>query len=926
MPAGLLCKEKKGAFMKDSIKKLWQRSMCFFLAMITVLSLCPTAAFAATTTDTTNTTATEDAKQPEEEQGRTFGYLTFDGQIIDGAGNLVQGKKTGSFFAVVMVNASEQILQKESAAKIRFNASYTNPETGNPNTDYKVKIAYTTDPSRKNHPDSDITTGNGSATGDLIIDQTKAEIVYYVSVIVTHIKTGEVVKRSTISVTSQRLHKRATSIYYSRCGMQVRVIDDIPFGTYDYSASQNKKVQNTKGVVKNPSGTYTGMDGQQYENAYCDIRLENDSVGTSVVTANPDDIKNVISKMVQGVLIKDNVAGFNAAKGYFEAKGPAYVICRGQPVGEKTYSLQYYHNYDTGATSPNSYAGWASNTRVKDWEGNLRYLTMIIPLSLTGTVTVNYYDEDNPTQKIKDSTVLTTKEFQKAISEKNAMNTFIMETSSAFTQEYVDLMGGWKVVINNDNAISDFASYRHAISATPSYNKETKKWSMISTDATAKISEIMGIRNSTLASIMTNKLTAPYVQTAQVTVPDIPGYEFDFGYGSDAMTAMTYGSLLFSVDSKTATAMMTADSPAATVNLYYKGIGDTSYTVKVRKNGEIDESYTKKYDASVGDRIEKEDVDTSYIPKDWTINDIENVPLDVVKDPTKNIIIIDCTAPVYLYTVMYYLDGVFKEKAIFEAVKDEIIAGAPLKNYSGYHIDKVTGTPLTIVDNNGVIRVYYVKDAAAPNASLNTQLFKDEYRTKITKSKSGYGVYGLFYVDVSRYVDARSYPSWTYKKGCGTGTGSKVVKTYKDINVTATATWSEGLPIDPNNEKGNRKGHSVTVNLVKDNTRSTERVWVFHFPQNSQSATKYPKAYIPIGWANNTNWTVSFQAKMTAQEYHYDNYYVGVTCSHILQPSHTVDTYPLKEWYEDYSRTFTGSGSIMVNGSMYEDDFTGGRN
>ena len=29
--------------ISDSIKKLWQRSMCFFLAMITVLSLCPTA-------------------------------------------------------------------------------------------------------------------------------------------------------------------------------------------------------------------------------------------------------------------------------------------------------------------------------------------------------------------------------------------------------------------------------------------------------------------------------------------------------------------------------------------------------------------------------------------------------------------------------------------------------------------------------------------------------------------------------------------------------------------------------------------------------------------------------------------------------------------------------------------------------------------
>lgn len=865
--------------ISDSLKKIWQRSMCFFLAMITVLSLCPTAAFAATTTDTANTTTTEEKEQPEEEQGRTFGYLTFDGQIIDGAGNLGKGKKTGSFFAVVMVDAKENIIQKESAAKIRFNATYTNPETGNPNTDYQVKIAWTNDKSYKNRPDNIITSGNGSATGDLIIDQSKAEVVYYVSVIVSHIKTGEIVKRSTISVTSQRLHKRVSNIYYSRCGMQVRVIDDIPFGTYDYSTSQDKKVPNTKGVVKNPSGTYTGMDGQQYENAYCDIRLENDSVGTSVVTANQDDVKNVISKMVQGVLIKDNVAGFNAAKGYFEAKGPAYVICRGvQKFGEKIYSLQYYHNYDTGATSPNSYAGWASNTRVKDWEGNLRYLTMIIPLSLTGTVTVNYYDEDNPTQKIKDSTVLTTKEFQQAISEKNAMNTFIMETSSAFTNEYVDLMGGWKVVINNDNAISDFASYRHAISATPSYNKETKKWSMISTDATAKISEIMGIRNNTLASIMTNKLTAPYVQTAQVTVPDIPGYEFDFGYGSDAMTAMTYGSLLFSVDSKTATAMMTADSPAATVNLYYKGIGDTSYTVKVRKNGEIDESYTKKYDASVGDRIEKEDVDTSYIPKDWTINDIENVPLDVVKDPTKNIIIIDCTAPKYIYTVMYYLDGVFKEKVTLEAQTGTVITQPPRKTYPGYHLDHITGTPLTVVDNTGVIRVYYKKDIGNAAASVSAALYKDSScKQKVTKSKSGYGVYGQFTVDVSSYVEAET--PFTIS--------------------SVTATWKEGLPINIKTNKLGKEVKDVTLVFDKKHSNTDKGIYVYNFPENKNSAQKNKKAYIPIGWADNSDWTVTFQAKITL----YD-----------------ADSNP----YE--GPTKTGKASIRVNGSMYEDDFTGGRN
>lgn len=150
-----------------------------------------------------------------------------------------------------------------------------------------------------------------------------------------HSQTGEIVKRTMISVTTQRLHKRLSDIYYSRVGMQVRVIDDIPFGQYDYSANQATKVKNTTGVAKTSSGTYTGIDGNSYENAYCDIRLSNEGTGASVVAANTDDIQNVIKKMVKGTLMQNGASNsFNAAKGYFEAKGPAYVQCHGVRIKE----------------------------------------------------------------------------------------------------------------------------------------------------------------------------------------------------------------------------------------------------------------------------------------------------------------------------------------------------------------------------------------------------------------------------------------------------------------------------------------------------------------------------------------------------------------------------------------------------------------
>jgi len=254
------------------------------------------------------------------------------------------------------------------------------------------------------------------------------------------------------------------------------------------------------------------------------------------------------------------------------------------------------------------------------------------------------------------------------------------------------------------------------------------------------------------------------------------------------------------------------------------------------------------------------------------------VPLDVVKDPTKNIIIIDCTAPKYIYTVMYYLDGVFKEKVTLEAQTGTVITQPPRKTYPGYHLDHITGTPLTVVDNTGVIRVYYKKDIGNAAASVSAALYKDSsYKQKVTKSKSGYGVYGQFTVDVSTYVE------------------DETLFTISSV----TATWKEGLPINIKTNKLGKEVKDVTLVFDKKHSNTDKGIYVYNFPKNKNSAQEYQKAYIPIGWADNSDWTVTFKAKITL----YD-----------------ADGNP----YE--GPTKTGKASIRVNGSMYEDDFTGGRN
>ena len=151
---------------------------------------------------------------------------------------------------------------------------------------------------------------------------------------------------------------------------------------------------------------------------------------------------------------------------------------------------------------------------------------------------------------------------------------------------------------------------------------------------------------------------------------------------------------------------------------------------------------------------------------------------------------------------------------------------------------------------------------------------------------------------------------------------NKTVNTYKNIAVTATATWKEGLPLT----KANKNGKQVTVNMIKD-SRSTSTVWVFRLPNNSGSPKRYAKAYIPINWKNKTNWTVTCKATVS-----FDHYYWTTTTERTHCGGHSNKTgrwyhhytiFPLKEWYTHESATITASKSVYVNGNMYQDDFTG---
>lgn len=785
-----------------------------------------------------------------------------------------QGWQYASFFTWIMrTTGSEQLIPAESAKDIQI-YGFCRSEKGSISKDYEVRLKYVS----KDKPKLTYAPVAAKAAGEvqarITIDQNmQKSVVYYIQAQLYDKDLKRVIDSKMLTVTVQITHKKQNSVGYHRVGMQVYSIDDVPLGPYDYTASQSKRVKNTKGIMTS-GGTalYDAMDGQQYGNCYFDIEYASDGLQAGYGITS-DSLANAYAFIAKNYMTSGKTH-LDQSNGSIKLEGPAYVECQGMG-STKRYNMAYYNpNQSTGV---NSYADWAWQSRSDDFI-SYRKQSILIPLKQSGGITVNYYDIDTGAQ-ISAPTTITTDEFKDFDNSQDAFAEYVSSVAAAYSPAYQAALKNCGIPLTDTNLV--YASDFKKAAATWVFDKTTNKLVENPNSKVAEIREIITQRENMIngegTGLMKNSATAPYFGAKKVGPKAISGYMFDCGFGYDALAALGYGSAMFVTGDnyKNATVVVNSKMRSAVVNLYYKAYGPTKYSVKLRINGTINEKYTKTYPGVIDQVIKESDVDKSIVPSDFVINRVENTPLTLVKDPTKNIIIIDVTAPMGAYKVEYYLNGKLKESVSHEARIGTVISSPPKKSYPGYTLSEITGAPLTIVDRKGVIRVYYIKVVEITSNSSNVKLFKDAYRTEIRTSKSGYGVYGLFYLNVAPYVNSSSY---------------------RNVRVqSATATWREGLPLT----KANKNGKTVTKNLVR-NAKSTSTVWAYGFPQNTGSNKKLAKAYIPINWANKTYWTVSCRAVVTFDHYHGKR--IG--------------------WVHE-STTFTGSRSIYVNGNMYQDDFTG---
>ena len=135
------------------------------------------------------------------------------------------------------------------------------------------------------------------------------------------------------------------------------------------------------------------------------------------------------------------------------------------------------------------------------------------------------------------------------------------------------------------------------------------------------------------------------------------------------------------------------------------------YSVKYYYDGQLNESKTENLTAVYGTEI------NNYPDKNITgykLDHVVGTPLTIGTDASENVIHVYYVKDSYGYSVKYYYDGQLDESKTenLTAVYGTEINDYPDKNITGYKLDHVVGTPLTIgiVASENVIHVYYVKD------------------------------------------------------------------------------------------------------------------------------------------------------------------------------------------------------------------------
>ncbi|MDO5403733.1 MAG: MucBP domain-containing protein, partial [Eubacteriales bacterium] len=156
---------------------------------------------------------------------------------------------------------------------------------------------------------------------------------------------------------------------------------------------------------------------------------------------------------------------------------------------------------------------------------------------------------------------------------------------------------------------------------------------------------------------------------------------------------------------------VTADRTKNVINVYYVR-AEFGYTINYFYDGVKDEKATvtgtKKYAESV-DAYENKLKDGYKLEK---VEGLVNGKLPITADPAKNVIDVYYVKDSFNYTIEYYYNNVLNADATVtsKALFGSSVTAYTDKNITGYKLDRVVGTPLTITSDEAknVIRVYYV--------------------------------------------------------------------------------------------------------------------------------------------------------------------------------------------------------------------------
>ena len=271
-------------------------------------------------------------------------------------------------------------------------------------------------------------------------------------------------------------------------------------------------------------------------------------------------------------------------------------------------------------------------------------------------------------------------------------------------------------------------------------------------------------------------------------------------------------------------------------------------TMKVDKTGI---NTTNKY---IGYKLEKTEPET--IPKEVNSGDV--IKVYYVKDN-------------FNYTLEYYYDGIKdnSKTSTFEATYQDIIKNYEDKNITGYKLEKTENLPLTIteVEDNNVIKIYYVKDKfnymveyyyEGTKDSSKTENIEATYKDIITEypDKNIYGykvgktenlpltvsenpinnIIKVYYVIDESQTKTLNYTVEYYKDGIISKEDTQIITT--DVQVLESDTIRvDKTKINTNNKYLGYKLQNTDPDTIPDIVTSGDVIKVYYVLDESQTKT-----------------------------------------------------------------------------------------